>query len=64
LSNFFNIIAADPYALFASLRPAPKGSGEVVLRDGPDDPPQLFWKLSWVVERPASSDFTLRKRKK
>jgi hypothetical protein len=27
-------------------------------------PSQLFWKLSWVTERPASSDFTFWKRKK
>jgi hypothetical protein len=27
-------------------------------------PSQLFWKLSWDSERPASSAFTLGKRKK
>jgi hypothetical protein len=27
-------------------------------------PFHLFWKLSWVTERPASLDFTLGKRKK
>jgi hypothetical protein len=27
-------------------------------------PSQLFWKASWFIERPASSVFTLGKRKK
>jgi hypothetical protein len=27
-------------------------------------PFQLSWKLSWVIERPASSDYKLGKRKK
>jgi hypothetical protein len=59
----FQIVAADPDTLIASPCSLPKSGGELVLDDSLEDSLQLFWKLSWDRERPASSDFILRKRK-
>jgi hypothetical protein len=35
---FFDIVAANPDAHFALLHPLYKGSSEIILGDGPDDP--------------------------
>jgi len=35
---FFDIVSANPHALFAALHPRPKGVGELIFGDGADDP--------------------------
>jgi hypothetical protein len=43
--------------------PPSNSSSKLVFDDGLDTPSQLFFKLSWDNKRPASSDFTLGKKK-
>jgi hypothetical protein len=60
----FQLFIADVNVLVAVLTQLPKGDGEPIFSDCRHDPTQLVLKLSWDSKRPASSDFTLGKRKK
>lgn len=61
---FFNLVIANADALFAAFCPLSNGSGKLILGVVWMTPSQLILKLSWDSKRPASSHFTLEKRKK
>ena len=58
------MVTADAHALFTPLKLAAERGDDVLGGDSFADPPQVFLRLSWVSERPASCFFAFVNKKK